>query len=633
VRRAAAVLLTTVLTAGGVAALAAPASATGTINPRHLWITVKNLGPEHRQCRIDADLYTPQGVDAAHRAPAILATNGFGGTKADQADLAQGMGEQGYVTLSYTGLGFVDKNLCPITLDDREHDGAAASQLLRFLGGDPSIAAVDQTTNQPVHVNQVIRDDGNNGTRHDPAVGMVGGSYGGQIQFATAAYEHEHGTNRLDAIVPIITWNDLSYSLDPNNGALPGGTARSGSVSSNVPGAFKYQWSVLFSGEGIARGAQDIQAIATDPSNNFPLYVNNNCANFSAQVCTALTEVATQGYPSQASISFLRHASVASYMRDIKVPTFLAQGEADTLFNLQESVATYTKLKAQGTPVAMDWQSWGHSNSTPVAGELDELHPLASYQGRQLVAWFNHYVKRTAPQPPLDFRYFRDWVFGATNNVGKAYAVAPTFPVGNRKTYYLSGQDAGGQTDAGKSTGGGSLVTSSAAVVPGTSAYTSSSPYGPNYTETSAVESSLSPEPPVTDPPGSSIRFMTPTLTDELNVVGSPRLTVRLVSPASLTQAAGPAGKLVIFAKVYDIGPDGMVELPRRLISPARIADVTKPVTIELPGIVHQFAPGHRLAIVLTGGDLAYRGSSVPQAVTLTTGGGNVQQLTLPLVG
>ncbi|HEV7196232.1 MAG TPA: CocE/NonD family hydrolase, partial [Pedococcus sp.] len=470
-RRAAAALLTSVLAAGGVAALSAPASATGTITPRALWITVKNLGPEHRTCRIDADLYVPAGVDSAHRAPSILATNGFGGTKADQADLAQGMGAQGYVTLSYTGLGFVDKNVCPITLDDREHDGAAASQMLRFLGGDPTIPAVDQATGKPVHVNQVMRDDGVNGTRHDPAVGMVGGSYGGQIQFATAAYEHEHGTNRLDAIVPIITWNDLSYSLDPNNGALPGGTARSGSVSSNVPGAFKYEWSVFFSGEGFAQGLEDISALGSNPG-SFPAYVANKCPNFSTQVCTALTEVATQGYPSQASISFLRHASVASYMGDIKVPTFLAQGEADTLFNLQESMATYTKLKAQGTPVSMDWQSWGHSNSTPVAGELDELHPLASYQGRQLVAWFNHYVKRTGPQPPLDFRYFRDWVYAATHNISQAYAVAPSFPVGNRKTYYLSGQDIGGQTDAGKSSGGGSLVTSAASVVPGTSGYT-----------------------------------------------------------------------------------------------------------------------------------------------------------------
>src|SRR3954467_387439 len=179
-RRAAVVLTTSVLTVAGMAVLAPPASAADVV-PRDLTITVTHLGPEDRTCQIDADLYVPAGVTAAHPGPALLVTNGFGGTKADQADLAQGFGERGYVTLSYTGLGFVDKNVCPITLDDREHDGAAAGQLLRFLGGDPSISAVDQNTNTLVHVNQVIRDDGNDGTRHDPAVGMVGGSYGGQI--------------------------------------------------------------------------------------------------------------------------------------------------------------------------------------------------------------------------------------------------------------------------------------------------------------------------------------------------------------------------------------------------------------------------------------------------------------------
>jgi predicted acyl esterase len=74
------------------------------------------------------------------------------------------------------------------------------------------------------------------------------------------------------------------------------------------------------------------------------------------------------------------------------------------------------------------------------------------------------------------------------------------------------------------------------------------------------------------------------------------------------------------------------VELPRRLISPSRIADVTKPVTIELPGIVHRFEAGHRLAVVLAGGDMAYRGATQPQQVTLTAGGTAVQKLTLPVV-
>ena len=140
-RRAATALLTAALTAGALAALAPSAAAADDIEPRDLTITVTNLGPEKRTCEIDADLYVPAGVTRSRPGPALLVTNGFGGTKEDQADLAQGFGEHGYVTLSYTGIGFVDGDNCPITLDDREHDGAAASQLIRFLGGDPAIVA------------------------------------------------------------------------------------------------------------------------------------------------------------------------------------------------------------------------------------------------------------------------------------------------------------------------------------------------------------------------------------------------------------------------------------------------------------------------------------------------------------
>ena len=46
----------------------------------------------------------------------------------------------------------------------------------------------------------------------DPRVGTIGGSYGGGFQFAVAGIDA-----RVDALVPMITWNDLSYSLGPNN--------------------------------------------------------------------------------------------------------------------------------------------------------------------------------------------------------------------------------------------------------------------------------------------------------------------------------------------------------------------------------------------------------------------------------
>jgi ABC-2 type transport system ATP-binding protein len=619
VRRATTVLLTAALTTGGLAALAPPASAADIV-PRNLTVTVTNIGPEHRTCRIDADLYVPARVNASRRAPALLATNGFGGTKEDQADLAQGFGEQGYVTLSYTGLGFVDGDNCPITLDDREHDGAAASQLIRFLGGDPSIVAVDDANGQRVTINQVVREDATTGTRFDPQVGMVGGSYGGQIQFATAGFEKAARTNRLDAIVPLITWNDLSYSLAPENSTLPQGTATSGSVSSAGTGVFKYQWAALFTSVGVGNGLADVTAL-TDPT-RVQNYVTNNCVNFEPQVCQALLEVGTLGYPSQASIAFLRSNSVASYMRDVRVPTLIGQGQADTLFNLQESVATYTALKRQGTPVSLAWQSWGHSNSTPQPGELDERHPAQSLEGRAALAWFDYYVRDRGSKPAQGFAYYRDWVFEATGDITKAYATAPSYPVGTQRKFFLSGSSAGG-TD-------GSLVTSQAQVVPGTSAYSGVAPVGPNFTELSGVDQSG----PVTDPPGTAIRFATPALTRSMDVVGSPRLTVQLTAPTvTATQSAGPAGQLVVYAKLYDIGPDGAIELPNRLISPVRVTDATKPVTVELPAIVHRFEAGHRLAVVLAGGDLAYRGSTLPQPVTLATGPGLTQQLSLPVTG
>ena len=76
---------------------------------------------------------------------------------------------------------------------------------------------------------------------------MIGGSYGGQIQYAVASLDP-----RVDAIVPIITWNDLSYSLAPNNTDLTSG------VTSRTPGVAKKEWIDLFFGSGIESGAQSV---------------------------------------------------------------------------------------------------------------------------------------------------------------------------------------------------------------------------------------------------------------------------------------------------------------------------------------------------------------------------------------
>jgi hypothetical protein len=152
------------------------------------------------------------------------------------------------VVLSYSGLGFGGSG-CRIELDDPAWDGRAAAQLIRFLGSAGR-------SREGVRVDYVIHDHrAANGRhyRHDPRVGMIGGSYGGQIQFAAA-----RATPRLDTIVPIITWNDLAYSLVPNNTALVRG------VTSSVPGIPKFEWALLFFGEGAL--VDGITGLENDPS-------------------------------------------------------------------------------------------------------------------------------------------------------------------------------------------------------------------------------------------------------------------------------------------------------------------------------------------------------------------------------
>src|SRR5689334_19197314 len=58
------------------------------------------VGPNRSEvCDIVGDLYLPRGASATNRVPAILATNGFGGSKDDQAGLGRAFSSRGYAVL------------------------------------------------------------------------------------------------------------------------------------------------------------------------------------------------------------------------------------------------------------------------------------------------------------------------------------------------------------------------------------------------------------------------------------------------------------------------------------------------------------------------------------------------------
>ena len=551
--------------------------------------------PDAREtCSIVGELFKPDGASATHPVPSVLTTNGFGGSYADQVPFAETLANRGYAVLTYSGLGFGGSG-CQIELDSPAWDGQAASQLITFLGGGSA-------STEGVRVNYVHHDTvAHDGRAHpdDPRVGMIGGSYGGEIQFAAADVDP-----RLDAIVPVITWNDLAYSLAPNN-------AYTGADLAERSGVSKYQWIDLFSGLGIADG---LQGISADPNRDV------GCPNFDSRACSAMVELNTIGNPNPQTLGFAEQASVSSYIDHVRIPTMLMQGEDDTLFNLHEAVATYHELQARHTPVKLVFQSWGHSDSTPAPGEYSDsfLNPDGTWttEGKLVEQWFGHYLAGAPAAPALNFSYYQPWINAPAAHADDDYASAPRYPLPATSTLHLSGTGGLIGGDAAAVTAGSDQF-----VVPPAGAPTSS-------TEISAVSQSV----PLYDAPGTFAEFETAPLSQAETVVGVPSLSLSLAD--SLETADGsldPSGGLALYAKLEDIAPDGTVTLPDRLISPARFENLDAPVQIELPGIVHRFAAGDRIALIVCSTDGAYHGNDVPSSVTVSTSPAEPGTLTLPL--
>ncbi len=601
VRRFASTLAASALAATGLAALTttgAQAAESYTVKTLHFKV---QTGPDNATtCDIVGDLYLPNAASSTQTVPAILTTNGFGGSKDDQAGIGKAFAKRGYAVLSYSGLGFGGSD-CKITLDDPDFDGKAASQLVSYLGGRDGIAFTDDAHTQPApRLTVVTRDRKDNAKRkstNDPRVGMIGGSYGGQVQYAAASVDP-----RIDTIIPLITWTDLSYSLAPNN------TSQTSGVSTSTPGASKLVWALGFSGLGVLNGVENAPS---DPSRLI------GCPNFADFVCPALAVAASTGTVDAQATAALRHASLSSYMKKVTIPTLIMQGQSDTLFNLNEAIAAYQGFKKQKTPVKMVWFNGGHSGPN-APGEIDFTNPNPQTQhlAKRVTDWFDHYLKKSAKASTgPDFTYFRDWV-SYSGNAKPAYASSTSFPVGTKNRFILSGN--------------GELTREAGAVTSGTAQFTTPAAGVPTSTDPADIVGSQSPL-PETDLPGTFAAFSTGSLSKPVDVVGKPTLDLQVSAPtAALTQGTD-AGKLVLFAKIADVAPDGTTKIVRNLVAPVRVPDATQPFRVTLPAFVHRFEKGHQIKLIVAGGSTNYRGGLTPTPVSIRLGS-TAQALTLPVL-
>lgn len=581
------------------AGLALPAAANQpaemTVETMHFAVSV---GPDDATaCDVVGDLYRPAGATAAHPVAAVLTTNGFGGSKDDQEPLARMLAARGYAVLSYSGLGF-GGSTCKVTLDDPRYDGKAASALVSFLGGQDGIAFADATHRQPVAAPDFIKRDAvdHRGTAsaNDPRVGMTGGSYGGQAQFAAASVDP-----RIDTIVPIITWNDLGYSLSPNS------IDQFAGVRSTTPGVTKAVWVDGLSLVGFT--SPGLEGYQADPARAVP------CPNFADDVCPILASGLLRGWTDQAAEPLIEHVSVSRYLDAIAIPTLLVQGQSDTLFNLNEAQATYDALSARGVDVKMIWQQGGHSGpNAPGEFKWGDPDPDAQYVTGRIVDWFdNHLLGSTVSTGPA-FAYFQDWV-EYSGNAAPAYATADTPAVGSPAPLHLSD--------------GGALVDAPGQVRAGTQSLVTGISGLPVFT------GERNPRAPIPLPefsvPGTSANWATEPLQAALTVVGAPTLDF------AFRATPGGNGSLerstVLFAQIVDIGPDGAATTIRDHVAPIRVINPGAPIHVTMPAIVHRFEPGHRVGLRIEGGNSGFRGNNVSQLVEFPVDGG--QTLTLPVVG
>ena len=156
----------------------------------------------------------------------------------------------------------------------------------------------------------------------DPAIGMVGGSYGGGIQLVTAGID-----NRVDVIVPGIAWNNLEDSLYPRE-------------------AFKTSYSALLLLGLVTTGAR-----------------------INPQIYGGIITGAVLGilFPGQRA---LLAASGPDFLTgNIDIPTLFIQGTVDVLFPLQQALINADTLGAAPEDIKMIWFCGGHGECLTLTPE------------------------------------------------------------------------------------------------------------------------------------------------------------------------------------------------------------------------------------------------------------------------
>jgi ABC-2 type transport system ATP-binding protein len=258
---------------------------------------------------IHVTFHLAEGLKAHERAPTILQTHGWGGSREKNPDAATseatgnvGVGplrRAGFNVLTWDSRGFGESG-GTVTVDSKDFEGRDVQALLDWLADQPEAKL-----------------DGPN----DPRVGMHGVSYAGGIELVSAAID-----DRIEAIAPSIAWHSLLTSLYKDD-TIKGG------------------WSSLLYASGQATGRLD------------------------PHITSAFVSGTTTGKLSPEDKAWFESRGPGDELvQRIHAPTLLLQGTADTLFTPSEAIRNYEILRLNRVPVKMMWFCGGHGTCLTGSG-------------------------------------------------------------------------------------------------------------------------------------------------------------------------------------------------------------------------------------------------------------------------
>ena len=548
-------VLALVLITAGVPATALASEQPAAVRP----VTVQEQRIDVPGVSLDTTVYLP----AVTPAPAVLVAHGFGGSKVSVDADARALAERGYVALAWSARGF----------------GASTGQIA-LNAPDAEVADARALVDRLAVLPEVVQDGPG-----DPRVGVTGASYGGALALLLAGYDQ-----RLDAIAPVITWNDLGQALFPNAAAPPQDTPALDTPARGAfaaDGVFKRGWAGVFFSAGLTPG----------PDGSPP----GTCGRFTTEVCAAYTDAATTGRLSPTTAALLERSSPSTVTDRIAAPTLLVQGEQDTLFGLDQADANAREIAANGTPVQVRWYAGGHDGGAPDEGVRVAVGD-----------WFDRYLLGTGSSPGFSYAVESGVRTGGDTATGRT-VVAADYP-GLTATSALATRELAltGEPQVVLTPAGGSpaAITS----LPGLGGA-----LGSVAGRIAAVTAEL---------PGQSAEFDTAALADPLLVTGAPRvqLTVSRGPGQPVPDSADP-DTAVLFVRTFEVTPDGTRSLLGSAVAPVR---VTAPgtVTVTLPGVVAPIEAGNTLAVSVGTTDQAYAGGTSPAAWLIMAG----PTLTVPVV-